>query len=85
MKNIEIYTGDNCYFCESAKRLLNKKNYSYKEIDVSSSESLRDLMIKRANGKRTIPQIFIDGIHIGGWNELYALDRSSQLDGMIDK
>ena len=84
MKKIEIYTGDNCYFCDSAKRLLNKKNYLFNEINVSSDQRLRDLMVKKANGKRTVPQIFINDIHIGGSDELHALDREDLLDKIIN-
>ena len=84
MKKIEIYTGDNCYFCDSAKRLLNKKNYLFNEINVSSDQRLRDFMVKKANGKRTVPQIFINDIHIGGSDELLALDREELLDKIIN-
>jgi glutaredoxin 3 len=84
MKKIEIYTGDNCYFCDSAKRLLNKKNYLFNEINVSSDQRLRDFMVKKANGKRTVPQIFINDIHIGGSDELLALDREDLLDKIIN-
>jgi glutaredoxin 3 len=84
MKKIEIYTGDNCYFCDSAKRLLNKKNYLYNEINISSDELLRHAMVKRANGKRTVPQIFINDIHIGGCNELHNLDRENKLDKIMN-
>jgi glutaredoxin 3 len=84
MKKIEIYTGNNCYFCDSAKRLLNNKNYLFNEINVSSDQRLHDFMVKKANGKRTVPQIFINDIHIGGSDELHALDREDLLDKIIN-
>ncbi len=60
MKNIIMYSGPMCNFCEAAKRLFARNNIDYKVIDISSKEGLRDEMIKKANGKRTIPQIFFD-------------------------
>ena len=62
MKNITVYTGPLCNFCEAAKRLLSRNNLSYTEIDISTKDGLRDEMIKKANGKRTIPQIFFWGM-----------------------
>ena len=59
MKNITMYTGPLCNFCDAAKRLFARNNLSYKEIDISTKDGLRDEMIKKANGKRTIPQIFL--------------------------
>ena len=69
MKNITMYTGPLCNFCEAAKRLLIRNNLNYKEIDISTKDGLRDEMIKKANGKRTIPQIFFDNNHVGGYEE----------------
>ena len=65
MKSITMYSGPLCNFCEAAKRLLLRNNLEFKEIDISSKEGLMDEMIKKANGKRTIPQIFFDEDHIG--------------------
>ena len=81
MKNITMYTGPMCNFCEAAKRLFSRNNLKYQEIDISSKEGLRDEMIKKANGKRTIPQIFFDAHHVGGYVELRDLVRS---DGDIN-
>ena len=67
MKNITMYTGPLCNFCDAAKRLFARNNLSYKEIDISTKDGLRDEMIKKANGKRTIPQIFFDDHHVGGY------------------
>ena len=83
MKNITIYSGPMCSFCEAAKRLLLRNNLEFNEIDISSKEGLRDEMIKKANGRRTIPQIFFDDYHVGGYQELRALEKSSELKELI--
>ena len=75
MKNITMYSGPLCNFCEAAKRLLLRNNLEFKEIDISTKDGLRDEMIKKANGKRTIPQIFFDNIHVGGYVELRELEK----------
>ena len=64
MKNITMYSGPLCNFCEAAKRLFLRNNLEFKEIDISTKDGLRDEMIKKANGKRTIPQIFFDNFHV---------------------
>ena len=79
MKNIIIYTGPLCNFCDAAKRLFSRNNLQYKEIDISSKEGLRDEMIKKANGRKTIPQIFFNEDHIGGYQELRALEKDNKL------
>ena len=79
MKNIIMYSGPMCNLCEAAKRLFARNNIDYKVIDISSKEGLRDEMIKKANGKRTIPQIFFNEEHIGGYQELRALEVSGNL------
>ena len=79
MKKITMYTGPLCNFCEAAKRLFSRNNLKYQEIDISSKEGLRDEMIKKANGKRTIPQIFINEDHIGGYQELRELEKKGEL------
>jgi len=83
MKNIIMYTGPLCNFCEAAKRLLIRKNLNYKEIDISTKDGLRDEMIKKANGKRTIPQIFFDNYHVGGYQELRELEKKDELDNLL--
>ena len=79
MKNIIIYTGPLCNYCDAAKRLLTRNNIHYKEINIATVEGSRDEMIKKANGKRTIPQIFFNEEHIGGYQELRALEVSGNL------
>ena len=83
MKNITMYSGPLCNFCEAAKRLLLRNNLEFNEIDVSTKNDLRDEMIKKANGRRTIPQIFFDDKHIGGYQELSALEKSGELSNLL--
>ena len=78
-----MYTGPFCNFCEAAKRLLVRNNLNYKEIDISTKDGLRDEMIKKANGKRTIPQIFFDDYHVGGYQELRELEKKNELDNLL--
>ena len=68
-----------CGFCDAAKRLLTRNNLSYTEIDVSLKDGLREEMTKKANGKRTIPQIFFDDYHVGGYQELRELEKAGKL------
>ena len=79
MKNIIVYSGPMCSFCDAAKRLLIRNNLSYTEIDVSLKDGLREEMTKKANGKRTIPQIFFDDYHVGGYQELRELEKAGNL------
>ena len=79
MKNILIYTGPSCNFCDAAKRLLERNNLKFTDIDVSTKDGLRDEMTKKANGRRTIPQIFFNDEHVGGYQELRELEKSGQL------
>jgi len=72
-----------CNFCEAAKRLFSRNNIKFKEIDISTKDGLRDEMIKKSNGKRTIPQIFFDDKHIGGYVELRELEKNNQLLDII--
>ena len=68
-----------CGYCDAAKRLLTRNNLSYTEIDVSLKDGLREEMIKKANGRRTIPQIFFDDYHVGGYQELRELEKAGNL------
>ena len=83
MKNIIMYTGPLCNFCDAAKRLFSRNNIKFKEIDISTKDGLRDEMIEKSNGKRTIPQIFFDEKHIGGYVELRELEKNNQLLDLI--
>ena len=83
MKKITIYTGPFCNYCDAAKRLLTRNKASYKEIDISKVDGAIDEMINKANGKRTIPQIFFDDQHIGGYDEVRALEKGKKLEEML--
>ena len=83
MKNITIYTGPLCNYCEAAKRLLARNNITYKEINVAIVDGAMDEMIKKANGKKTIPQIFFDDQHIGGYDEIRALEKNNKLQDLL--
>jgi glutaredoxin 3 len=83
MKPVEIYTTPICGFCHAAKRLLTQKGVSFTEIDVMRAPDKKAEMIKRANGGRTVPQIFIGGTHVGGCDDLHALDRAGKLDRLL--
>ena len=83
MKNVTVYMGPMCGYCDAAKRLLNKKNIPYKEINVALEEDKMEEMIKKSNGKRTIPQIFIENYHVGGYDELRALEIKGELDNLL--
>jgi len=78
-----MYTGPRCNFCDAAKRLLSRNNLSYKEIDISSKDGLREEMINKSNGRRTIPQIFFDNDHIGGYQELRILEKDNKLLNLL--
>ena len=83
MKNITMYSGPLCNFCEAAKRLLLRNNLKFKEIDISTQDGLREEMIQKSNGKRTIPQIFFDNDHIGGYVELRELEKKGELNNFL--
>jgi glutaredoxin 3 len=84
MRQIEIYTTRYCPYCIAAKRLLSQKGVKFTEIDVSADQEERSRMAARAAGRMTVPQIFIGSIHVGGCDELYALDRAGRLDDLLD-
>ncbi|SLN57614.1 Glutaredoxin-3 [Roseivivax jejudonensis] len=83
MQSVEIYTSPLCGFCHAAKRLLTQKGVSFSEIDVLADPGRKPEMIDRAGGARTVPQIFVGTTHVGGCDELYALDRAGKLDPLL--
>lgn len=84
MPSIIIYTTPVCPYCVRAKALLKQKGVSnYQEIDVSSDDALREAMVARAGGRRTVPQIFIGDTHVGGYDDLAALDKAGKLDALL--
>ena len=84
MPNVVIYTSPFCGFCHAAKRLLTKKGVTYSEIDVARAPERRSEMVGRSGGRNTVPQIFIDDTHVGGCDDLFALERAGKLDRMIE-
>ena len=83
MATVEIYTTPLCGYCHAAKRLLTTKGAGYAEHDVSADPARREEMVQRANGRRTVPQVFIDGTHVGGFDDIAALDRAGKLDPLL--
>jgi glutaredoxin 3 len=83
MPVIEIYTTRYCPYCHAAKALLKRKGAAYTEIDVSGDWEQREAMIERANGRMTVPQIFIGSTHVGGCDELHELDEAGKLDPLL--
>ena len=83
MAKVEIYTGPLCGFCHAAKRLLDNKGVEYQEFDVMLNPSLKQEMLARSAGRRTVPQIFIGGSGIGGCDELHQLEASGELNTLL--
>ena len=83
MKNVTVYMGPMCNFCDAAKRLLNRNNIPYKEINIAIEEGKMHEMLSKSNGKRTIPQIFFDNHHVGGYEELRALEKENKLESLL--
>lgn len=83
MAKVEIYTTQLCGFCHAAKRLLTSKGVAFDETDVGRNPEEKATMMQRANGGRTVPQIFIDDTHVGGCDDLYELERAGKLDPML--
>ena len=82
MKKVEIYTTQWCPYCHAAKSLLDEKGVSYEEVDADDPD-VRMVMVQRANGRRTVPQIFVGETHVGGYDDMAALDRRGQLDPLL--
>ncbi|GHG82790.1 glutaredoxin 3 [Pseudodonghicola xiamenensis] len=83
MKPVEIYTSPICGYCHAAKRLLNQKGVEYSEVDIFAHPDRKPEMIQRANGRRTVPQIFIGDTHVGGCDDLYELEQDGKLDPLL--
>ena len=83
MKTVEIYTTPTCPYCHSAKALLSRKGVAFTEIDVSRDPDLRTKMTTRAGGRRTVPQVFVGDTHVGGSDDLHALDARGGLDPLL--
>lgn len=83
MAKIEIYTTSTCPYCHAAKKLLGRKGVDFSEINVTGDPVARSSMSSRANGRTSVPQIFIDGRHVGGCDDLYALEEAGELDPLL--
>ncbi len=83
MKNITIYTGPFCNYCDAAKRLLTRNNAQFKEINIATVDGAKEEMILKTNGKKTIPQIFFDDKHIGGYDEVRTLEKEDKLQELL--
>ena len=79
MKNVVVYTGPRCNFCDATKRLLIRNNIPFNEINIALEEGKREEMLKKSNGRQTIPQIFFNELHIGGYEELRSLEKKGEL------
>jgi glutaredoxin 3 len=85
MAEVVIYTRDFCYYSDAARELLTRKGVAFKEINATGQRELRAKMIEKANGASTFPQVFIGDTHVGGCDELYALDRTGKLKAMLEQ
>ena len=83
MAKVEIYSTMWCGYCARARGLLQKKGVDFEDIDIEADGSKRDEMIKRSGGRMTVPQIFIDGVHVGGSDDLVALERAGKLNALL--
>tara|TARA_B100000700_G_scaffold295327_1_gene358140 strand:+ start:308 stop:562 length:255 start_codon:yes stop_codon:yes gene_type:complete len=83
MKNVTVYMGPRCNFCDAAKRLLARNNIPYNEINIALEEGKRDEMLNKSNGRRTIPQIFFNDLHVGGYQELRDLEKKGELLNLV--
>lgn len=83
MAQVEIYTTNYCPYCAKAKQLLDKKGTLYTEIDVTNDSAEREALIEKSFGRRTVPQIFINGVHVGGCDDLYGLEEKGELDRLL--
>jgi glutaredoxin 3 len=83
MKIVTIYTGPLCTFCDAAKKLLARNSVEYNEINIATADGAMDEMITKANGKRTVPQIFFDDKHIGGYDDVRALEKENKLQDLL--
>ena len=83
MKTVTVYMGPMCSYCDAAKRLLARNNITYKEINIALEKGKMDEMLKKSNGRRTIPQIFFDDHHVGGFEELRTLEKENKLLNLL--
>ena len=84
MRKVLIYTGPICNYCSAAKHLLSKKQIRYEEVDIGNNTEKREEMLRKSNGAKTVPQIFIGDKHVGGYVELKALENNGELDSLLE-
>ena len=85
MKNVTVYMGPRCNFCDAAKRLLQRNSIPYKEINIALEEGKREEMLIKSKGRQTIPQIFFDEYHVGGYKELREIEKNGKLINLLKK
>ena len=85
MKDVTVYMGPRCNFCDAAKRLLERNNIPYKEINIALEEGKREEMLIKSSGRQTIPQIFFDDYHVGGYKELREIEKKGELGNLLKK
>ena len=85
MKKIIIYSSNNCGYCELAKNLLDSLSYQYQEINIQEMPNKRDEMLRKSNGRRTVPQIFVGDVHVGGYDELNKLHLKGKLTALLNE
>ena len=83
MKSVIVYTGPRCNFCDAAKRLLVRNNIPFNEIDIAVEEGKKEEMLNKSNGRKTIPQIFFNEFHVGGYEELRSLEKKGELLNLV--
>ena len=83
MKNVTVYMGPRCAFCDAAKRLLIRNNITFNEINIALEDGKREEMLSKSNGRKTIPQIFFNELHVGGYEELRALEKKGELLNLV--
>ena len=82
---IDIYKGQMCLYCDKAKDLFSHKDLDYNELHIGNDFTLMEEMLERSGGKRSVPQIFIGDTHVGGYDDLYEIDRNGELDKLLEK
>lgn len=83
MADIEVYTTNYCPYCARTKDLLKSKGAAFREIDITTDTAVREALVAKSGGRRTVPQVFINGKHIGGFDDLSALDKAGKLDPLL--
>lgn len=83
MKPVKIYTATYCGYCRRAKEFLQKKGVAYEEVDVTNDQRMRDRLVEMSQGQRTVPQIFVGEVHVGGYSDMVAMDQAGKFDPLV--